>query len=32
MSNYFNHLTDTPLDEAFSERAWVKINPQLSIN
>jgi uncharacterized peroxidase-related enzyme len=25
MSNYFNHLAGTLLDEAFSERAWVKI-------
>ena len=25
MSNYFNHITDTPLDEAFSTRAWEKI-------
>lgn len=24
MSNYFNHLIETPLDEAFSERAWIK--------
>lgn len=32
MSNYFNHITDTPLDEAFSERAWEKIDPQLKNN
>ncbi len=32
MSNYFNHITDTPLDEAFSERAWVKMDTQLRNN
>ena len=25
MSNYFNHIIYTPLDEAFSTRAWEKI-------
>ena len=24
MSNYFNHLTGTPLDEVFSDRKWKK--------
>ena len=24
MSNYFNHIADTPLDEAFQGRAWSK--------
>jgi len=32
MSNYFNHITDTPLDDAFSERAWVKMDTQLRNN
>lgn len=24
LSNYTNHLADTPLDEAFQEKAWSK--------
>ena len=24
MSNYFNHVFNTPVDDAFKERAWVK--------
>ncbi|WP_237274457.1 carboxymuconolactone decarboxylase family protein [Tenacibaculum ovolyticum] len=26
MSNYFNHVFNTPLDDAFSSRVWVKSN------
>jgi len=30
MSNYVNHITDTPLDDAFAAKAWAPVSKRLA--